>query len=107
MALKEEKGSVERKWPVFEKRPVQFPPRSPRSCAKTTAPRLLSQPYHDVEVRRGKEVSEAKVILGPMFDNRADMICKVPARERLVNWHPPECHFYKNETGCKAGDKCL
>ena len=22
-------------------------------------------------------------------------------------WHPPECLFYKNETGCKAGDKCL
>ena len=22
-------------------------------------------------------------------------------------WHPPECQFYKNETGCKAGDKCL
>ena len=22
-------------------------------------------------------------------------------------WHPSECHFYKNETGCKAGDKCL
>ena len=22
-------------------------------------------------------------------------------------WHPPECHFYKNESGCKAGDKCL
>ena len=22
-------------------------------------------------------------------------------------WHPPECHFYKNEKGCKAGDKCM
>ena len=22
-------------------------------------------------------------------------------------WHPPECQFHKNETGCKAGDKCL
>ena len=22
-------------------------------------------------------------------------------------WHPPECQFYKNATGCKAGDKCL
>ena len=21
--------------------------------------------------------------------------------------HPPECQFYKKETGCKAGDKCL
>ena len=22
-------------------------------------------------------------------------------------WHPPECQFYKNESGCKAGHKCL
>ena len=22
-------------------------------------------------------------------------------------WHPPECQFYKTETVCKAGDKCL
>ena len=22
-------------------------------------------------------------------------------------WHPPECQFYKTETGCKARDKCL
>ena len=22
-------------------------------------------------------------------------------------WHPPECQFYENESGCKAGDKCL
>ena len=22
-------------------------------------------------------------------------------------WHPPECQFYKNESGCKAGGKCL
>ena len=21
--------------------------------------------------------------------------------------HPPECQFFENETGCKAGDKCL
>ena len=25
----------------------------------------------------------------------------------MIIWHPPECHFYKTETGCKAGDKCL
>ena len=22
-------------------------------------------------------------------------------------WHPPECQFYKTETGCKARDKCM
>ena len=51
----------------------------------TLPPRLLSQPYHEVEVCRGREVSEAKVTMGPFFDNRADIIWKVPARERLVN----------------------
>ena len=40
----------------------------------TLPPRLLSQPYHEVEVCRGKEVSEAKVAMVPFFDNRADII---------------------------------
>ena len=40
----------------------------------TLPPRLLSQPHHEVEVCRGREVSEAKVIMGPFFDNRADII---------------------------------
>ena len=31
--------------------------------------------------------------MGPLSDNRAEVI-------------PPECQFYKSETGCKAGDKC-
>ena len=22
-------------------------------------------------------------------------------------WHPPECQFYKTESGCQARDKCL
>ena len=22
-------------------------------------------------------------------------------------WHPPECQFYKNKSGCNTGDKCL
>ena len=36
------------------------------------------------------------------------LIWKVPARERLVNIGiRPSAHSVKNETGCKAGDKCL
>ena len=54
---------------------------------------LLSQPYHEVEVCRGREVSEAKVTMVPLFDNRADIIREFPARERLVN--------------STAGDRCL
>ena len=40
----------------------------------TLPPRLLSQPYHEVEVCREREVSGAKVTLGPFFDNRAFII---------------------------------
>ena len=35
-------------------------------------PHRLSQPYHEGEVCRGKEVSEANLTVVPFFDNRAD-----------------------------------
>ena len=44
-----------------------------RKNQNTLPPRLLSQPYHEVEVCRGREVSEAKGTMGPFFDNRADI----------------------------------
>ena len=65
-----------------------FRHENPRSCAKkqnTLPPHFLSQPYHEVEVCRGREVSEAKVTMVPFFDDRAGIFWKVPARERLVN----------------------
>ena len=40
----------------------------------TLPPRRLGQPYHEVEVCRGRAVSKAKVTMGPFFDNRADII---------------------------------
>ena len=40
----------------------------------TLPPRLLSQPYHEVEVCRRQEVSKEKVIMGPFFDNSADIM---------------------------------
>ena len=67
---------VERERPVIARRPLQFPPRDPRSCAKTQntlPPRFLSQPYHEVEVCQGREISEAKVTMGPHLNNRADV----------------------------------
>ena len=48
-------------------------------------PHLPSHQWHVVEVCRGKEVSRGKVILVSFFDNRADTIWKVLARDRLVN----------------------
>ena len=44
------------------------------------------------------------------------MILRQPCRYNLKGtctrslcecWHPPGCQFYKNESGCKAEDKCL
>ena len=32
----------------------------------------VQKPYHEVEVCRGRDVFEAKVIMVPFFDNRAD-----------------------------------
>ena len=56
-----------------------------RKNHNTLLPHLLSQPYHEVEVCRGREASEAKVTMGPFFDNRADSIWEVQVRECLVN----------------------
>ena len=50
------------KRPVFARRPLQFPPRYPRSCAKkknTLPPHLPSQPFHEVEVSLGKIKSKS------------------------------------------------
>ena len=49
-------------------------PKIVHKFQNTLPPRLLSQPYHEVEVCRGREVSEAKVTIGPFFDNCADTI---------------------------------
>ena len=73
----------------------------------TLPPRLLSQPHHEVEVCLGSEVFEAKVTMGPFFDNRADYLRGTCTRTPCEYWHPPECQFDKNATGCKTGDKCL
>ena len=78
MALKEEKVLVTsgKKKTSVRKETVAVSATNPRSCAKTRTlpPRLLSQPYHEAEVCRGRDVSEAKVTMGRFFDNRADMI---------------------------------
>ena len=77
-------------------------PRTPK------LPHLLSHQCHEVEVCRGKEVSEA---------NKSNhcAILRKPCRYYLPGtctrssceyWHPPEC-YYQTETGCKAGDKYL
>ena len=91
VALKEEKVSVSsgknnasvRK----ETDAVSVTKRNPRSCKKTRThrpPHLLSHPYHQVEVCRGREVSEARVTMGRFFGNHADIIWEVPARANAL-----------------------
>ena len=62
---------------------------------------------------RGRSVSKKRSIQGK---SNHGAILRQPCRYYLKgtctrspceNWHPPECQFYKTETGCKVGDKCL
>ena len=71
-------------------------------------PHLLSHQRHEVEVCRGKRSIRGK--------SNPVMILRQPCRDYLKGtctrspceyWHPPECQFYKTESGCEAGDKRL
>ena len=62
---------------------------------------------------RGRSVSKQRSIQG---NSNHGAILRRPSRYYLKGtctrtsceyWHPPECQFYKNETGCNARDKCL
>ena len=62
---------------------------------------------------RGRSVSRTRSIRGK---SNHGSILRQPCRYYLKGtcartccdyWHPPECQFFKNATGCKAGDKCL
>ena len=68
-----------------------------RKNQNTLPPHLPCQPFHEAEVCRRREVSEAKVTMDPFFDNRVDVIWRVPARECLEYWHPPECQLKKKK----------
>ena len=49
-------------------------PKMVRKNQNTLPPHLLSQPFHEVEVCRGRDTSEAKVTMDPLLDNRANII---------------------------------
>ena len=69
----------------------------------------LSEPA----VSRGRSVSRERSIRG---NSNRGSILRQPCRYNVIDtctltscvyWHPTECKFYRTETGCKAGDKCL
>ena len=60
-----------------------------------------------IEMHREPEVSEAKVPSGRM----SRWPCKGYLKGTCTNsfcdkWYPPECLFYKSESGCRFGEKC-
>ena len=69
----------------------------------------LSEP----SMTRGRSLSRKRSIKGK---SNPGIILRQPCRyywkgictrSRCEYWRPPECQFYENESGCKAGDKCL
>ena len=90
MALKEEKVSVTsgKKKARVRKETVSVSGMRVRIVRKNQnrkQPHLPSHQCHEVGVRRRKEISKAKVIMVPIFDNRAVTTRKVLASDRPVN----------------------
>ena len=62
---------------------------------------------------RGRSVSKKRSIRGK--SNHGSILsqpCKYYLKSTCTRtsceyWHPPDCQFFQNETGCKAGDMCL
>ena len=101
---------VERKRPVFATRPMLFPHESNDRAQK---PEHTAATPSEPTAPRGRSVSRKRSIRG---NSNHGSILRQPCRNYLKGtctrtcceyWHPPECQFYKTETGCKAGDKCL
>ena len=61
-----------------------------------------------MEACREKGVSEAKTNPGMILRQLCKSFLKgICTRSPCEYWHPPECQFYKTDSGCKAGEKCL
>ena len=102
---------MERKWPVFARSLMQFPPRNSRSCGKTR-----SHCRHAFCVNRSTRSQCLEEKKYPSAKSNHGSILRQPCRYYLRGtctrtsceyWHPPKCQIYQNETGCKAGDKCV
>ena len=109
MTLKEEKvnaTSGKRKASVRRETNAVSDMRATIVHKKPTPKATPSEP----SMTRGRSVSRKRSVRGK---NDPGMILRQPCRYYLKGtctrslceyWHPPECHFYKNETGCKAGE---
>ena len=79
--------------------------------AQTPTPKAAT--LSETSMTRGGSMSRKR-----SFSGRSNfgMVLRQPCRHFLKGictrspceyWHPPECQFYKTESGCKEGDKCL
>ena len=97
--------SVERKRPVFEGRPVQFPAWE---CDRAQKPTPKAATASEPSTTRGRSVSRKRSIHGSILRQPCRYYLKGTCmRSPCEYWHRPECQFYPAETGCKARDKCL
>ena len=89
IAKQKQWSRIEREWVALKEEKVPFTSGKKKEAVSgmrvTIVPKNQSHPSHEVEVCRRKEVSKAKVTLVPFFDNRADALRRVLARDRLVN----------------------
>ena len=103
MALKEEMVPVTSGKKKVRKETVAVSATRPKIVSKnqtTLPPHLLCQPHHESKCVE----SNHRCILRQPYRYYLRGTCTRTPCEYL---HPPECQFYKNETSCNAGDKCL
>ena len=69
--------------------------------------RLLNHQHEEVELHRGKKTfrgwSPPQKFVRQLWRDYLKGICD---KSPCDYWHPPECQFWKSESGCKFGDKC-
>ena len=71
-----------------------------------TQPHFLSPQCHEVDAR--KRSIRGKSNHGAILRQPCRFYLKgTCTRSPCEYWHPPECQFFKTETGCEAGDECF
>ena len=88
---------VERKRPVFARRPMQLPAWEWWSCTKTdTESRSTLWAINDTRKKRVEKRKRQRQKSD--WQNYSGTCTRSPCE----NWHPPECQFYENWTGMQS-----
>ena len=94
---------MESKRAVFERRPSVVVSTTGMSVRNRHQKPLhpLSHQHKEVEDLRGSSPSGK-------FDRQPcrNFLKGICSKSQCDSWHPPECQFYKSESGCKFGNKC-